>query len=73
MKVLSPNRWTARELLHVLIIGLVVRCTLECTYVFDSAFSLQMCPGVGLLDHMVILLLVFSGNLHAVLQSGCTT
>ena len=29
-------------------------------------------PGVGSLDHMVVLFLVFLRNLHAVLHSGCT-
>ena len=29
------------------------------------------CPGVGLLDHMVVLFLVFFRNSHTVLHSGC--
>ena len=29
-------------------------------------------PGVGLLDHMATLFLVFLRNLHTVLHSGCT-
>ena len=29
---------------------------------FESWFSLDKCPGVGLLDHMVVLYLVFKGT-----------
>ena len=35
---------------------------------FELWFSLGICPGVGLLGHMVVL---FLGNLHTVLLSGC--
>ena len=28
-------------------------------YLFELEFCLDICPGVGLLDHMVILFLVF--------------
>ena len=38
---------------------------------FEIWFSLGICPVVGLLDHMVILFLVFLRNLHTVLHSGC--
>ena len=38
---------------------------------FELCFSLGICPVVGLLGHMVILFLVFLGNLHTVLHSGC--
>ena len=31
-----------------------------------------MCPGVGLLDHMVTLLLIFLWNFHTIFRSGCT-
>uniref|UniRef100_A0A8C6BY77 Uncharacterized protein n=1 Tax=Monodon monoceros TaxID=40151 RepID=A0A8C6BY77_MONMO len=37
---------------------------------FELWFSLGICPVVGLLDHMVILFLVFLRNLHTVLHSG---
>ena len=40
---------------------------------FELWFSLDICPGVGLLDHMVALFLVFLRNLHIVLHSGCTS
>ena len=41
---------------------------------FQIEFSpfLDICIGVGLLDHMVTLFLVFQGNLHTVLHSGYT-
>ena len=38
----------------------------------ESWFSLDRCPGVGLLNQMVILFLVFLRNLHTVFHSGCT-
>ena len=34
-------------------------------------FSTDMCPGVGLLYHMVVLVFLFK-ELHIVLDSGCT-
>ena len=43
-----------------------------CMYLFKLCFSLDMCPGVGLLNHMVVLFLVFLRNLHTVLHSGWT-
>ena len=30
-----------------------------CMYLFQLRFSLDICPGVGLLDHIVVLFLVF--------------
>ena len=36
--------------------------TLECIYLFKLEFSPGTCPGVGLLDHMVVLFLVFQGT-----------
>ena len=41
-------------------------------YLFKLWFSPDICPGMGLLDHMVALFLVFLRNLHTVLHSGCT-
>ena len=39
-------------------------------YLFELQFSLVRCPGMGLQDHMIML--VFSlRNLHTVLHSGC--
>ena len=43
-----------------------------CTYLFELEFSLDICSGVGLLDHTVTLCLVFLSNLHTVLHSSCT-
>ena len=36
-------------------------------------FSLDRCPGVGLLGHVVVLFLVFLRKLHTVFHSGCTS
>ena len=33
-----------------------------CEYLFALQFCLAMCPGVGLLDHIVVLYLVFWGT-----------
>ena len=43
-----------------------------CMYLFELEFSPDICPGVGLLGHMVTLYLVFLRKLHTVLHSGCT-
>ena len=40
-------------------------------YLLELWFSIGKCPGVGLLDYMVVLFLVFLRNLHTVLHSGC--
>ena len=37
----------------------------------ESWFSLDRCPGVGLLGQMVVLFLVFLSNLHTVLHNSC--
>ena len=42
-------------------------------YLFKLWFSLDICPGVGLQYHMVVLFLVFLRNLHTVLCSGWTS
>ena len=42
-----------------------------CVYLGSMVFS-RLCPGVGLLDHMVALFSSFLINLHTVLHSGCT-
>ena len=38
---------------------------------FQFWFPQGICPGVGLLGHMVVLFLVFLRNLHTVFHSGC--
>ena len=40
---------------------------------FGSMVFSTLCPGVGLLDHMVALFSSFLINLHTVLHSGCTS
>ena len=44
-------------------------------YSFEPCFNLDICPGVGLQDHIIALLLVFFffflRNLHTALHSGC--
>ena len=50
-------------------------CKQCCSKQWDTCiqfwFSQDICLGVGLLGHMVILLLVFLRNLHTVFHSGC--
>ena len=50
----------------------MLQWTLGCMYPFRSCFSLDICPGVGLLSYMVALFLDFLRNLHIVLHSGYT-
>ena len=47
---------------------------LGCMYLFKLEFSsfLDICPGVGLLYHMVALFFNVLRNLHAIFHSGCT-
>ena len=46
--------------------------TFGCMYLFELWFSVDMCPGVGLQDHIVALFFIFLRNLHTVLHNGCT-
>ena len=48
--------------------------TLGCMYLFKLAFSFSssICPDVGLLDHRVVLFLVFLRKLYTVFHNGCT-
>ena len=41
-------------------------------YIFELQIFLDMWPGMGLLDHMATLFLVFLRSLHTVSQHGCT-
>ena len=54
------------------LLWIVLQWTLGCMYLFELWFSPGICPGVGFLDHMIVLFLVFLRNLHTVLHSGCT-
>ena len=38
---------------------------------FRLCFSLDICPGVGLLDHMIVLFFSSLRNLHIVLHNDC--
>ena len=40
-------------------------------YLFELEFSPGMCPGVGLLDHMIVLFLVFISFLKILFIYGC--
>ena len=51
----------------------MLQWTLGCMYLLKLWFSPDICPGVGLLDHMVALCLVFLRNLNTVLHSGYTS
>ena len=44
---------------HVLAIVNSAALNFGCVYLFELRFSQGICPGVGLLDHMVVLFLVF--------------
>ena len=48
--------------------------TWGCRYLFDIVFLFpaDTFPEVELLDHMVVLFLIFCGNSHTVFHSGCT-
>ena len=53
--------WTSR-LLPCLGCCKQLQWTLGCMYPFRPCFPLNICPGVGLLDHMVAQFLLFWGN-----------
>ena len=73
--------WLSSNLLYILCIYISFLClgcfitvlqwTLGCMYVLEFEFSPDICPGVGLLDHMLILFLVFWGHRHTIFHSGC--
>ena len=44
------------------LLWIVLQWTLGCMYLFELWFYLHRCPGVGLLDRMVALFLVFKGT-----------
>ena len=55
---------------HVLAIVNSAAVNIRCMPLFELWFSPDICPGVGLLHHMVALFLVFFRNLHTVVHSG---
>ena len=50
----------------------MLQWTLRYKYPFRPCSSPDICPAVGLQDHMVALFLVFLRNLRTILHSGCT-
>ena len=44
------------------LLKMVLQWILECIHLFELCFSLDICPGVRLLDHIVVLFLVFWGT-----------
>ena len=61
--------WTLRLFL-CLLLRLVLLRTLGHMYLFELEFCLDICLGVGLLDHMVIL--SFLRTFHTVFHNDCT-
>ena len=61
---------------HVLAIvngaAMNIQLTLRCMWLFKLWFSLDICPGMVLLEHMIVLFVVFLRNLHTALHNGCT-
>ena len=47
---------------HVLAIVNSAAMNMGCMHLYELEFSPDICPGMGLLDHMVILFLVFEGT-----------
>ena len=50
----------------------VLLWTLRSIYLFEWSLCLDICPGVGLLDPMVIHFILSWWNLHRVIHRGCT-
>ena len=53
------------------LLWIVLLQTLGYMYLFKLKFSPDICPGMGLLDHVVTLFLVFLRTFHTVFHSGC--
>ena len=58
---LSIHQWTFRLFPCLSYCEIVLQWTQGCIYLFEWKFCPDKCPGVGLLDHMVVLYLVFWG------------
>ena len=52
------------------LLQIMLQWTLGCMHLFELLFSLNICPGLGLLGHMVAFFLVFLVNLHTDLRSA---
>ena len=50
----------------------MLQWSLGCVYLFKLCFFPDICPEVGLLDHIVALFLFFLKNLHTVLHNAYT-
>ena len=72
MEVLSPNCWTARELLHVLIIDYSCAMNIGVHVSFWLSIFAGYVPRSGITGSYGNSAFSFSRNLHAALQSGCT-
>ena len=66
--IYTTSSWSTPLSMDIYIVSMswllyiVLLWTLEYMYLFESWFSLDICQGVGLLDQMVNLFLVFWGN-----------
>ena len=70
---LSIRQWPFRLLPCLGCCRMVLQWTLGYMNLFKLWFSPDIYAGMGLLDHMAALILVFLRNLHTVLYSGCTS
>ena len=57
---------------HVMAIVNSAAVNIGMLFLFELWFSPDRCPGVGLLEHIIVLFLVFLRNLHTLFHSGCT-
>jgi len=67
--------WTLRLFPVSWLLQIMLQWTLEYRYLFYTPFLFlwDTNPEVGLLDHMMVLFLMFLSYLHTVFHCGCTT